>query len=66
MPVGFILRAIGTRLGRLRKFEPEIPLRLRVLGKYLGQNIVGGLVLPNAGVPAKFQEMQPRGKAIWQ
>ncbi|GGY83785.1 hypothetical protein GCM10007388_16040 [Pseudoduganella plicata] len=62
MPVRLILRAIRTGYRRIANVETEVALRLRMYVEYIRKDVVGRLVLPDPGIPAKSQQMQPGRK----
>ena len=59
MPVSLVLGTVRPLQRRLCYFKAKITLSLWMLFKYVAEDVVGSLVLPYAGVFAKFQKIQP-------
>ncbi len=63
VPVGLVLPAIRARRQRLRERELEQALCLRMRVEYVGDDVVGTAILPDALVAPEAQEVHPRGEA---
>ncbi len=59
IPVAFVLHAERALRERLAQCKAECSLRLRMGIEYIGENRIGGFILPDAGIRSEAQKMQP-------